>query len=263
MSRDYRQRFSGKADLYAAGRPSYAPAFLRELSEAYGIGAGSAAADIGSGTGIMTRQLLELGCEVYAVEPNEDMRRLAERDLGSCPAFHSVPGDAAATGLPDQSVDIITAAQAFHWFPTEDFRRECLRIGRPGCPVFLIWNQRDMEAGVTRALAGLYERFGKDFHGFNLGLRQDDPRIREFFSDDYREKDYANPLHYDRAGFITRCLSSSHSPQEGEANFEAYIEEVNRIFDRFAAGGRLDVPNRTTVYFGRLQMTRVEFVTGY
>ena len=249
--KDYRQRFSGKADLYAAGRPSYAADFLLELSEKYGVGAGCAAADIGSGTGILTRQMLELGCEVYAVEPNEDMRRIAERDLGSCPGFHSVHGDAAETKLPPHSMDIITAAQAFHWFPVEAFRRECLRIGKPGCMVFLIWNQRDMEAEVTRELERLYKQFGKDFHGFNLGLQKDDPRIRDFFCGKYQETDYANPLYYDRAGFVTRCLSSSHSPQAGEPHFEEYIEEVNQIFDRFASGGRLEVPNWTTVYYGR------------
>ena len=252
MEQDHRQRFSGKADLYAAGRPSYAEGFLRDLKERFGFSEHTAVADIGSGTGMLTRQLLGLGCRVYAVEPNADMRRIAERDLSCHPGFCSLDGDAAQTKLPAASVDAVTAAQAFHWFPVEAFRQECLRIGKPGCRIFLIWNQRDMSHPVTQALYRLYQTHGKDFRGFNRGLRKDDERIRAFFRDDYRELEYPNPLTYDRDHFQTRCLSSSHSPQPGEANYEAYMAEVNRIFDTFAAEGRLTVANVTTVYTGTL-----------
>ena len=254
MEKDNRERFSGKADLYAAGRPSYAAGFLSALKGEYGVTRQTVAADIGSGTGKLTKQLLELGCTVYAVEPNADMRRIAEQELAVFPGFKSVFGDASDTKLEDGSVDIITVAQAFHWFPVEEFRRECLRIGREGCPVFLIWNQRDMEAPVTQALFRLYSTFGKGFRGFNMGLKADDERIRWFFRDSYEEKDYANPLHYDREGFRIRCLSSSHSPVEGEDNYGAYMEEVDHIFDRFSVDGKLEIPNRTTVYEGTLRV---------
>ena len=187
------------------------------------------------------------------MEPNADMRRIADRDLSDMPGFCSVIGDAADTKIEDSSVDAITAAQAFHWFPAEEFRRECRRIGKSGCVIFLIWNQRDMASPVTRALHALYTEYGKDFDGFNKGLKKDDERIRDFFLGDFQEKDYPNPLYYDREGFQIRCLSSSHSPKPGEENYEDYMAEVNRIFDEFAEDGRLEVPNVTTVYFGKLE----------
>ena len=247
------ERFSGKADLYAAGRPAYAAGFLQWLKDACGLAPGSRVADVGSGTGKFTGQLLQLGCDVYAVEPNADMRRAAEAGLGGLDGFHSVAGDAGATGLPVHSMDAVTAAQAFHWFPAEDFRRECLRIGKENCLVFLIWNERDMEAPVTQAIHALYTAYGRDFHGFNMGLQKDDVRIRRFFREHFKRLAFDNPLHYDRERFAIRCLSSSHSPKEGEADYPAYRTEIDRIFDRFAENGRLNVPNVTTVYFGTLR----------
>ena len=280
---DNRERFSGKAGLYSAGRPSYAEGFLQDLQMFYGFGGDTVVADIGSGTGKLTKQLLRLGCRVFGVEPNEDMRRAAETDLAEYPGFCSVKGDASHTTLPDRSVDAVTVAQAFHWFPVEEFRQECLRICRPGSRIFLIWNQRDMSSPLVQELHRLYTLYGKDFTGFNQGLTEDDERIRRFFGEPaspeerndvcdrkgypnpltyerkgypnplaYERKEYPNPLTYDREGFRIRCLSSSHSPKPGEENYDAYMAEVDRIFDQYAEDGRLHMPNRTTVYSGIL-----------
>ena len=269
---DNRERFSGKAGLYSAGRPSYAEGFLQELRSLYGFGGDTVVADIGSGTGKLTKQLLQLGCRVFGVEPNEDMRRAAEADLAGYPGFGSIKGDASHTTLPDRSVDAVTVAQAFHWFPVDEFRQECLRICRPGGRIFLIWNQRDMSSPLVQDLHRLYTRYGKDFTGFNQGLTEDDERIRRFFRADepsgdrnpcydrkeypnpltYDREEYPNPLTYDREGFRIRCLSSSHSPKSGEGNYEAYMREVDRIFDEYAEDGRLHMPNRTTVYSGEI-----------
>lgn len=248
------ERFSGKANLYAAGRPSYAAGFLQWLKDECGLGPGSRVADVGSGTGKFTKQLLELGCDVHAVEPNEDMRCIAEAELSGLSGFHSVVGNASDTGLPDHSMDAVTAAQAFHWFPAEEFRRECLRIGKEGSLVFLVWNERDMEAPVTQAIHALYTDHGRDFHGFNMGLKKDDERIRRFFSDHYQMRQFDNPLHYDLEGFRVRCLSSSHSPKEGEEDYSAYKAGIDKIFERFAENGRLEVPNLTRAYFGKLSI---------
>ena len=79
-------------------------------------------ADIGSGTGISARPFLENGNTVYGVEPNEAMRAAAEEFLKDYPNFHSVEGRSDDTGLAAGSVDIVIAAQAFHWFDLETTR---------------------------------------------------------------------------------------------------------------------------------------------
>ena len=110
------RRFNSRVDYYVKYRPRYpvelVPFFRREL----GLAAPAVLADIGSGTGKLTRMLLETGYTVHGIEPNEAMRRAAEIDLEGFPGFVSRDGSAEATGLGPASLDAVVAAQAFHWF---------------------------------------------------------------------------------------------------------------------------------------------------
>jgi SAM-dependent methyltransferase len=112
---DPADRFTGRATAYAATRPTYPPSLVTLL----GLRRGDVVCDLGSGTGIFSRLLLDAGATVYAVEPNEDMRSAAEGELGDNERFHSVAGRAEATTLPDGVCDLVTAAQSFHWFDAE------------------------------------------------------------------------------------------------------------------------------------------------
>src|SRR5512139_2540316 len=113
---DPRERFAGAASGYARFRPSYPAVLLdRVLAEA-GVRAGDRVADVGCGTGILTRLLAERGLSVTGIDPNEDM--LAEaRAAGGRAEYRR--GEAAASGLADASAALVTAAQAFHWFDAD------------------------------------------------------------------------------------------------------------------------------------------------
>lgn len=135
-------RFSNRARAYARARPSYPEETLAILRAHHGLVVSPAAgpsvvADVGAGTGIFTRLLLDAGARVFAVEPNADMRAEAERALfgpSYAGRFTSVDGRAEATTLEPASVDLVVAAQAFHWFDVEAARLEHARILRPGTP---------------------------------------------------------------------------------------------------------------------------------
>ena len=98
-------RFNGRHQDYQAARPSYAQEFLDWLGELYAPPERYTAADIGSGTGKLSAQLLAAGFRVCGVEPNPDMRGAAEALLGGDPRFSSSNGTDHDTGLPDRSVD--------------------------------------------------------------------------------------------------------------------------------------------------------------
>jgi ubiquinone/menaquinone biosynthesis C-methylase UbiE len=129
---DPTQRFSSRVENYVKYRPGYPPAILDLLRDKCGLTSASTVADIGSGTGILTGLLLKSGARVFGVEPNPDMRAAGERLLAGQANFTSLAGTAEATTLPAQSVGIITAGQAFHWFDREPTRREFQRILQPG-----------------------------------------------------------------------------------------------------------------------------------
>lgn len=98
--------------------------------------------DIGAGTGKFTAKLLEYETRVKAVEPAAAMRsQLAELAGDRCEV---VDGTAEATGLPDKCADVITYAQAWHWFDGEAALAEARRLLRPGGHVAIIFNQMDV-----------------------------------------------------------------------------------------------------------------------
>ena len=135
-------RFSDRVENYVLYRPGY-PAEVMELCKIEcGLAPNHVLADMASGTGIWTRVLLENGNPVFGVEPNAEMRQAGERLLAGFPKFTSVAGSAEATTLADASVDLVTAAQAGHWFDRARARQEFVRILKPGGWLVLLWNER-------------------------------------------------------------------------------------------------------------------------
>ena len=156
--------FSNRVADYTRARPSYPSELIELLRDEVGLGPGRTVADIGSGTGILTSLLLDSGSRVIGVEPNDAMREAAETLLGPHPVFQSVAGTAEDTGLPADSVDIVTAAQAFHWFEVEKTSREFRRILRRGGWVALIWNRRRVEGSAfLQAFERFLEEWGRGY----------------------------------------------------------------------------------------------------
>lgn len=246
------ERFSSRVENYIKYRPSYPAAVLELLSVRCGLAATSAVADIGSGTGILTELLLETGAEVFAVEPNREMRTAAERLLSDYGRFRSVTGTAEATTLPDTCVDLITASQAFHWFDVQKARRELARILRPRGWVALIWNERPVEAvpfldeydALLRRHAPEYDRV--------RDMRADETKMREFFGRRPESAVFQNRQTFDYAGLEGRLMSSSYAPEAGHREHEPMIAGLRTLFERHNRAGKVVFPYRTLAYFGRL-----------
>jgi len=118
------KKFTGKADIYNKYRPNYPQVYINYLVSSNNLTSDKTIADIGSGTGVLTQQLLEKNLKVIAVEPDNDMRSIAEKRLNNNPNFVSINGTAENTGLRNESIDLITIGQAFHWFDKIKFKNE-------------------------------------------------------------------------------------------------------------------------------------------
>ncbi|GAA2604780.1 class I SAM-dependent methyltransferase [Dactylosporangium fulvum] len=105
--------------------------------------------DLGAGTGILTRQLIELGHRVVAVEPDPKMRAQIGGDARE--------GNATAIPLGDASADVVTAGQAYHWFPGEPAHTEIARVLRPGGRFIPIWNVRDESVPWVAELTAVFD----------------------------------------------------------------------------------------------------------
>lgn len=248
-------KFDGKGEIYAQFRPSYPQECIDELFSNLHLTASDVLADIGAGTGKLTRMLLDKGNTVYAVEPNADMRKIAEENLSTFPNFISVNGTAENTTLPACSVSCVTAAQAFHWFDRQAFRKECQRILKPGGIVILLWNSRDENAALVQENDHVNREFCPNFKGFSGGMlgAQQDGEFADFFSDGvYRTLSFDFPLYFDEQGFIGRNLSASYAPKSTDAQYSAYTEALRALFAKHAENGRICMPNFTECYIGNV-----------
>jgi SAM-dependent methyltransferase len=132
--------FGAGAASYELARPGYPDAAVQVLVDRLRLAAGSRVCDLAAGTGKLTRRLVELEADVVAVEPVEAMRaQLAS----AVPDVVAVDGAAEAIPLDDGSVDIVTVAQAFHWFDAPAALTEIARVLRPGGGLAILWNERD------------------------------------------------------------------------------------------------------------------------
>ena len=210
-------------------------------------------ADIGSGTGILTRQLLEKGNRIYAVEPNADMRMTAEENLKAYPGFISVNGIDERTALACNSIDFITVAQAFHWFDRCGFQKECQRILKAGGKVILVWNHKDENSEPVQKLSEIHREYCPNFRGFSGGMQlSGDGLFSDFFHGAYDQKVFHNDLMFDLSGFIGGCLSSSYAPKEQDETYPAYVAELTALYQQFSREGQLILPNFTLCYVGRV-----------
>lgn len=247
------EKFSGKAEIYSRFRPDYPEAMIHDLIIENNLDLSSNVADIGSGTGILTAQLVEHGLTVRAVEPNTDMRHVAESSLQTNPLFTSVAGTAEQTTLQSKSIDLITVAQAFHWFDPVSFKKECGRILKSRGQVVLIWNSRVPDAPLIQESETICKQFCPDFNGFSGGLDSISSRFKTFFQDGkYQFKTYDHPLYYNLEDFIGRHLSASYAPKKSVSNYQPYIEALTELFQKHSQNGMVTFPNETQCYSGHV-----------
>jgi SAM-dependent methyltransferase len=245
-------RFSSRAENYAKYRPGYPPGVLDILRSECDLTEDSIVADVGSGTGILAEILLKNGNRVFGVEPNEAMRVVAEELLRSYKQFVSVGGSAEATTLPNDSVDFITAAQAFHWFDREEAKREFRRILRPGGWVVLLWNERRLDSTpFLRAYEEMLLRYGTDYQE----VRHENVagKLAQFFAPgSFKLVNLDNFQYFDLVGFEGRVGSASYTPEPGHPNFVAMASELEKIFHAHSRDGIVTFEYDTRVYYGHL-----------
>jgi SAM-dependent methyltransferase len=148
--------FGAAAEVYERARPSYPVEAVDWIAQRTGLGPGRTVVDVGAGTGKLTRLLPKTGARVVAVEPLPEMRaKLVEVVAG----VEALDGTAEELPLPDESADVIVAAQAFHWFDFDPAFPELHRVLRPEGHLVLLWNSRDLDdplqCGVEQLLRPL------------------------------------------------------------------------------------------------------------
>ncbi len=250
---DPTKRFSSRVENYARYRPDYPHEVIAALQEECGLTSTSLIADIGSGTGFLTRLFLQNGNPVFAVEPNPDMRAACEDLLGEFPGLHSVAGRAEATTLEDHSVDFVVTGQAFHWFDLPAARSEFARILKPDGWAMIIWNEREIETTpLMKAYEQLLLRYASDYTLVDH-KRVYRTSLADFYGEHgYKSKTFKHRQDFDYEGVRGRLLSSSYTPEAGHPNHGPMLAELRKIFQAHEINGRVKFEYTTRMYYGRL-----------
>ncbi|MBS1530725.1 MAG: class I SAM-dependent methyltransferase [Bacteroidetes bacterium] len=254
MSTDSTKRFSDRVANYVKYRPGYPGEIIDYLEKACDLKPGSVIADIGAGTGIFTKLLLEKGYKVYGVEPNDPMREEADRQLSQFSGYHSMTGTADKTGLATKSIDLIVCAQAFHWFNTAEAKAEFQRILKPGGKAALIWNNRDVEADAfaTAYDALLKTLSGGDYEKINHQNLNTADFERFYKNGQYVLTKFPNQQIFDFEQLAGRAFSSSYVPAEDTEAGKAFKAELKKVFDTHQQGGKVVFKYDTEVHLGEV-----------
>ncbi len=250
-SSDSVKRFSDRVVNYVKYRPSYPLEVATFLIKEFRLSENSVVVDIGSGTGKLSESLLQEGLKIIGVEPNKEMREAGEDLLSVWQNFKSVDGRAEATGLGDQSADLVVAGQAFHWFEEELSKLEMQRILKPGAGLALVWNERDETSSFLAAYEHLLHDHAQSYGEVNH-RRIDDAVFERFFAPGkYKVFETTNCQYFDLEGLIGRYLSSSYSFNEDDARFPKARQALEDLFKHFSIDDRIRFDYNTRVYYGR------------
>jgi SAM-dependent methyltransferase len=242
--------FAGVADDYERGRPGYPAEAVDAIRMGLMLDAGARIADLGAGTGKLTRVLAAAGFDVVAVEPLPALRARLEAEQ---PGLPTIAGTAEDLPLPDASVDVVACADAFHWFDGARAVPELARVIRPEGGLALLWNEPAEERTGTPPWAveirALVEALRPDHPGFS----KDQGRGAVTASPDFDTLHYAEARHVhqtDRAGVLAAIASISYVSALPEPERRALLNTADDVLAR-AGVEKIEAPLRTTVWTAR------------
>ena len=220
---------AGRADRYDAARPAYPPAAVERVASALGVGPGSVVVDVAAGTGKLTHLLPG---RVVAVEPIEDMRRHLRVPCAA--------GVAEALPLRTASADVVTVAQAFHWFDRLAAAAEIRRVLRPGSGLARLWNARDASVPWVAEL----DRIIHAHDDGSYGAEPEDRSLPGFGPVERFTCTFGQPQTVD--GVVARALSTSYVAAAGPDVHARVERDVRALLDGFPA--TFDLPHTCDVF---------------
>ncbi|QIK74636.1 class I SAM-dependent methyltransferase [Nocardioides piscis] len=214
--------FGAVAQSYDRGRPAY-PA---EAAAWLLAGEARIVLELGAGTGKLTRELVDQGHAVFATDKDPAMLEVLKQRVPEVSAKV-----AAAEEIPanDRSVDVVVAAQSFHWFDRDRALPEIARVLRPGGHVALVWNLFDQRIPWVRKLV---QAMGED----NVTTSSHEALADSDLFGEVESKTFAFWQDITRDTLVDIAASHSHVAALPEDEREARLDAVRALYDDYGRG---------------------------
>lgn len=237
--------FDNKIKEYAIGRPPY-PADILTVMKELDINKQSTIADIGAGTGILTHMLGGLECDILAIEPNEHMLEECKVYCKDVTNIKMIKAPAEETSLMEHSVDVITIAQAFHWFDKKRCKKEFRRILKENGSVVILWNDMQINSPLAMEYATLLNNYKVKTTAAISNFDPDEEKLN-FFEQEYTKVYYDNRHTVTEDSFIGGALSLSYTPSKLDLKYNDFVAELKRLFSKYQHNGSVTFHYKTEV----------------
>ena len=238
------EKFTGKADVYDKYRPTYPAELIEWLWEKTHA---ETVADIGAGTGIFTKCLSAKPWKITAVEPNADMLEKLRTNLPNVKILNAPAED---TGVTSASVDLVTAAQAFHWFDKAKFAEECKRIFTPNGRLAIIWNTRT-DTDMQKERNEIFLRNAGQYDSVKGNVNADGKFAPEKYFSEYERVSFLQSMTMDMEQYVGCEMSRSYAPKEGTPLYDVHLDYLSLLFEKYQNDGAVDVPYKTDCFLGK------------
>lgn len=232
--------FGAVADHYERARPGYPAEAVRWL-------AGEPprdVVDLGAGTGKLTRGLVAAGHRVAAVDPSEEMLARLRAALVD---VRAIRGRAEAIPLADASADVVTVAQAFHWFEEQEALREIARVLRTGGALALVWNCRTEREPWVARLSEIIGTERVDSHDLRAAID-----CSALFGP-VEHATFEHAQQFDRETLLDLVASRSYCATREPGERREILDRVRRTFDEAAVNGEVVLPYVVDAYRARVR----------
>lgn len=240
---DMSTSFGKMAAAYEVGRPGYPLAAVEWMLEpAVTPGNRTRVADVGAGTGKLTRTILAAGADVVAIDPDAEMLAALSAELPGVPAL---TGTAEALPVPDGSLDAVLLGQAWHWVEPAKGSAEIARVLRPGGVLGLVWNIRDDRQRWVAAMTAIMHESNAE-----VMMAEGGPVVAAPFAGiEERRFEWSRPMTADRLLAMARSRSYLITAAETQrARIEGELLDLFGELPALADGGTIELPYVTHAF---------------
>lgn len=239
---------TNRATSYDIGRPNYPDTFFEYLYDLFNGATSIIIADIGAGTGKVTKRFLDMGNKVFAVEPDNDMMGILKANLALSPNLTILETSAENTGLASNSVELIFCGNSYMWFDREYVVPEFQRIVKnhkiPNIVIARLGAGSDAYAEELLEIGKKFAKAASDRIPNN---------VMPFQEGMYTEKVFKYSIFQSYNEFLHGFLSASYAPTAEDDCFENYCSALRFIFDKYSVNGKIEGNFILSCYVGRVE----------